>query len=115
MSAQTVYTLTSLARTVSGSSGQLSVSAFNELAFDANTTIVTGTSPTLQFVVQRLGADGIWYTFWSSTSRTATGVDSKSIGAGLTQSESFTGTIQVLWNIGGTSPSFTFSLSLIGK
>jgi hypothetical protein len=115
MSAQTIYTASSLARTASGNSGSLNVTYFFELAFDANTTVIAGTSPTLQFAIDRLGVDGIWYNVWLSAVRSAIGSDSKSIGAGLALAEAFGNNIQIRWIIGGTSPSFTFSLSLIGK
>lgn len=115
MSAQTIYTSSSIAHTISGNSGILLVGNFTELAIDCNTTAVSGTSPTLQFFIDRLGTDGIYYNIWSSSSRNTAGTDSASIGAGLTQAASFAGTIQFRWVIGGTSPSFTFSFSLQGK
>jgi hypothetical protein len=115
MSSSILYTLPSLARTASGNSENINTTSSFELAFDANTTLVSGTSPTLQFAIDRLGSDGVWYNIWLSPVRNTTGFDSKSIGTGLALPESSGSAIRIRWIIGGTSPSFTFSISLIGK
>ncbi len=117
MSAQTIYTQPSLLIVASGNSGPLSVGNFAELALDINLTSKQGTSPTVQFFIDRLGVDSVYYNFYSSAVISTTpNVVSKSIGAGLALAESFAGTIQFRWNIGGSStPGFTYSVSLIGK
>jgi len=117
MSAQTVYTQASQLITASGNSGPLSVGNFAELALDINITGKQGTSPTIQFFIDRLGVDGVYYNVWSSSSISTTPTTiSQSIGAGLTLASSFGGTIEFRWVIGGSStPGFTCSISLIGK
>lgn len=117
MSAQTVYTQTSTLITASGNSGILAVGNFVELAVDVNLTGKQGTSPTIQFFIDRLGADGIYYNIWSSSSVSSTPTTvSASIGAGLASTPSFGGTIQFRWTIGGSAtPGFTYSVSIIGK
>lgn len=117
MSAQTVYTQASQLITASSNSGALSVGNFAELAVDINITSKQGTSPTIQFFIDRLGVDGVYYNIWSSSviSTTPTPI-SQSIGAGLSQASSFGGTIQFRWLIGGSStPGFTYSVSIQAK
>lgn len=117
MSAQTVYTQPSTLITASNNSGVLSVGNFVELAVDINLTSKQGTSPTVQFFVDRLGVDGIYYPLWQSALQSTTPAQvSTSIGAGLAITQSSGGTIQFRWVIGGSaSPGYTYSVSLIGK
>jgi len=117
MSAQTIYTQPSQLITAGSNSGILSVGNFAELALDINLTGKQGTSPTIQFFLDRLGVDGVYYNFYASSviSSTPTTI-SQSIGAGLALATSFAGTIQFRWVIGGSSsPGWTYSVSLIGK
>lgn len=117
MSAQTIWTQASTLITASSNSGSLSVGNYAEIAVDINITGDQGSSPTIQFFVDRLGVDSIWYPIWQSVLVTASSQQiSTSIGAGLSYAESFGGTIRFRWTIGGSStPGFTFSTSLIGK
>lgn len=120
MSAQTVYTQASTLITSSTSpanSGPLTVGNFAELAVDINITSNQGSSPTIQYFVDRFGVDGIWYPIWQSPVVAAsTDQISASIGAGLDFAESFGGTIRFRWSIGGSStPGFTYSVSLQAK
>lgn len=118
MSAQTIWTQASQLITASGNSGPLSVGNFAEIAVDVNITSKQGTTPTVEFYIDRLGVDGVYYNIWDSTiiSNTAPTTKSDSIGAGLNVSKSFAGTIQFRWAIGGSSsPGYTYSVSLIGK
>lgn len=111
----TVFTQASSAQTTGGNSGNLAVDAYTEIAVDINITAVSGTSPTLNLFVDRLGADGIWYPIWSSTQQTAVGQVSTSIGAGMLVAQGFGATVRLRWTIGGTTPSWTFSASIQGK
>lgn len=110
-----VYVLPSGAITSNGNSSDLNVANYSELLIDANITAVAGTTPTLQLFIDRKAADGNYYPIWNSPSITATGQASDSIGAGLNKAQSFAGTVRVRWVLGGTTPSFTLSISLIGK
>jgi hypothetical protein len=111
----TILNQVSAAKTITGNSADLNVSAFREVAIDANISAVSGTSPTLQLFIDRKGADGIYYQIWNSASITAVGTASDSIGPGLNKNQSLGSTIRLRWVIGGTTPSFTFSASIIGK
>lgn len=117
MSAQTVYTQASTLIIASSNSGSLSVGNYVELAVDINITSNQGTNPTIQYFIDRLGADSVWYPLWQSqTVATSTAVISTSVGAGLSYSESFGGTTRFRWVIGGTStPGFTYSVSIQSK
>lgn len=113
--AQTVYLRSSAAATADGDSGSLDVSAFSELGVDIDVTAITGTSPTANFYVDRMGADGVWYNVWSGAQITAAAQQSTSIGTGMTVAASIGGTSRLRWVLGGTSPSVTFSASVVAK
>lgn len=117
MSAQTIWTQASTLITASNVNGPLTVGNYVEIAVDINITGKQGSSPTIQFFIDRLGVDGIYYPLWqSSTQSTSPAQVSTSIGAGLSISQSFGGTVQFRWSIGGSSsPGWTYSVSLIGK
>jgi hypothetical protein len=66
MSAQTVYTQASQLILAGNNSASLNVGNFAELAVDINITSKQGTSPTIQYFIDRLGVDGIWYPIWQS-------------------------------------------------
>lgn len=111
-----VYLRASAAATTTGNSGDLTVDSFAELAVDANITAVSGTSPTIVFALDRKGADGIYYPIWtSSTVSTSPTQVSNSIGSGFSTNQSFGNVVRFRWTIGGTSPSWTFSVSILGK
>lgn len=110
-----VYARASAAATVSGNSGDLAVDSFSELALDINITAVSGTTPTIQYIMERKGNDGNYYQIYASSSLNVTQAVSTSFGAGMSQSVSFGATVRLRWVIGGTTPSFTFSASIIGK
>ncbi len=109
-----VLSQASSAQTASGSTAFLNVSSFRELAVDINVTAVSGTVPSCTFKVDRLGADGIWYNVWTSAAITAAGTASTSVGPGLATSASFGDVVRLTWTISGTTPSFTFSASIVG-
>ncbi|MCL8207184.1 MAG: hypothetical protein K6V97_03800 [Actinomycetia bacterium] len=113
--ATTVYSQANLTLTANGTSGSLAVGTFTELALDIDVTAVSGTSPTLNFVLNRIGPNGNAYQIWAGAQITATGSQSASIGAGLTTNVSFGATVELVWTVGGTSPSFTVTLSIVGK
>lgn len=110
-----VYNKVSAAVTAAGNSGDLPVDSFSELAVDVNISAVGGTSPTLQFIMERKGNDGIYYAIYTSASLNAVQTLSVSLGAGMGQSVSFGTVARLRWVTGGTTPSFTFSVSIIGK
>lgn len=109
-----VLNLASAAYTISGDSGDLDVSLIKSIALDINITAVGGSSPTLTFFVDRKGADGLYYQIWSSGSLTSAQQVSRSIGPGCTVNQSLGTLARVRWVITGSSPSWTFSVSILG-
>jgi hypothetical protein len=111
----TILNLPSLARTVSGNSGDLPVGGeITELAVDTNITAVAGTSPTLQLILERKEKD-LYFPIWQSVVVTDVAKVSTSVGEGLAYAQSFGEYIRFKWVIGGTGASFVFSSSIIGK
>jgi hypothetical protein len=113
--ASNVYAHASSPVTSNGNSGDLAVDSFSELAVDINITAISGTSPTIQFIVERKGNDSNYYAIYTGTSLNTNQALSISLGAGMGQSVSFGSVARLRWVLGGTSPSFTFSASIIGK
>lgn len=111
----TVLAMASATISASATSGDLSTSVFSELALDVDITAIGGTSPTYTLSVNRKGADGVYYPIYTSSAQTATGKVSVSLGYGGKTNEAFGDVIQVVETLGGTSPTVTRSLSIIGK
>lgn len=110
-----VWTRASAAATGPGNTGDLAVDSFSELAIDLNITAFSGTSPTIQFIVERKGNDGNYYAIYTGSVISAVQALSLSLGAGMGQSVSFGTVARLRWVTGGTTPSITFSGSIIGK
>ena len=111
-----LLTQASAVYTASGGSGSITVPlAVEMLAVDANVTAASGTSPTLTFYLERQGSDGVWYQVWASSAITAAGTASTSVGPGCTVGAVLTGMVRLRWVIAGTTPSFTFSASMVGR
>ena len=113
--AETVLTVASAAITVSTTSASLNVGSLVELAIDVNISAITGTSPTYQLIIDRQGADGVWYPIYTGTSITAVGVVSLNVGRSLPTNVAFGSTIRLREVVGGTTPSVTRSVSVVGK
>lgn len=114
--ASTVYKRASAAATADGNSGSLFVGVFDELSVDVNVSAVAGTNtPSMTLYVDRLGADGVWYPIYTSSAVTAAAVVSTSLGRGAATNATFGATARLRWVITGTTPSFTFSASIVGK
>lgn len=111
---QNVLNGTSVAHTTSSDFGDLDVSKCRRIAVDINITAVSGTSPTIQFFVDRKDVNGIYYNIWSSNTVSAVTPISTTIGAFATINQAFGATVKLRWTITGSSPSFTFSASITG-
>lgn len=103
--------LTSQARTVSGTSAEFTVGNYKEASFFLNVTAVSGTAPTLDVVIQTKDpVSGEWFdivTFTQATGVTKERKADKTIDIGSV--------IRASYTIGGTDPSFTFSLGAVVK
>ncbi len=106
---ETVTPVASAARTTSSDSGWLASDAFNALELFLDVTAASGTTPTLNVIVE---------------TRTSAGT-ARTVGAAFTQAtavsserKSFVGLgdeYRVRWTIAGTTPSFTFSVTGYSK
>lgn len=115
MSAGVLLNQASAAQTASGTSGPILVGFMPTIAVDVNVSTVSGSTPSMTLYLERLGADGVWYEAWSSSAITAAGQTSTSIGPGCATAQVLTGSIRLRWAITGTSPSFTFSASIVSN
>jgi hypothetical protein len=103
--------------------GNISWGNASTIAVDVNVTNQQGTSPTLQILVDRLGADGVTYfnmydsgAISVSTASTTPVVIKQSIGPGCTKTEEIGSSGRVRWVIGGGStPGALFTLSIQGE
>ena len=115
----TVYLLASAAQTAATfTSSSFVVGPYTELSVGINITAKTGTTPTIQFFIDTIGADSIAYNVWASAvvNNTSPTQVIASIGSGFSTNQSFGANAQFRWAIGGSaSPGYSFSVSIIGK
>lgn len=115
--AQGLFVQTSQLIVASGNTSILNVANYHELALDINLTGKQGTSPNIQFFLDRVGLDTVNYNLWTSSVITAfPNIIIQSFGSGFSNASSFGMNVQFRWVIGGTStPGWTYSVSLIAK
>lgn len=100
--------VSSAARTVSGDSGTIGGwGRVSTLRAQLDVTAVAGVSPTLNVVIE----DTLDGTNWNAltpafTQRTAAGREVINI------TTPFSGNLRIRWTVGGTTPSFTFSVAV---
>lgn len=127
----------SAARTADGNSGTLSPNLPTDLhsgVFIVDCPTVTGTTPTLDLAIEISPDDGTtYYTAFRFAQITAAAVRRLAVkfvavdagseasipadpsGGALATGCVITEKMRVRWNIGGTSPSFTFAVHFIGR
>ena len=95
-----------LARTVSGNSGPLgSFGAARTLRAQLNTTTATGTTPTLDTIIEdSLDGGATWNTIGTFTQQT---IAARQV---INITVPFATLLRVAWVIAGTTPSFTFTV-----
>lgn len=100
----------SAARTTSGNSGDLPhYGPAETLRAQLNVTAASGTTPTLDVVIEDT-LDGTNYnTIGTFAQKTAAGREVINI------TTPFSDTTRVKWTVGGTSPSFTFSVRIVSQ
>ena len=111
-SSDNVTLLPSAARTSSGDtkSAPKEVAEYREAVFFLKVTSVSGTDPTLDVkIVTYDPASGDWFDLVSFTQATGTTKEMKAVSSGLGHK------IAVEYTIGGTTPSFTFSVGCVLK
>lgn len=99
----------SAARTASGSSAATGgFSGFPKLRCQLDVTAASGTSPTLDVVIEDT-LDGTNYNaIGTFTQRTAAGRQVIDV------TSPFADSVRARWTVGGTTPSFTFSVIVVG-
>ena len=112
----------SAARTATGNSGEFIFDDPNSLAmarFTLDITAVSGTTPTLVLTVEAFDpASGKYVTVLASASQNATGTIVLAVGPGLPVTANLSANapmprqFRIKWTIGGTTPSFTFSVGV---
>ncbi len=96
--------LESSARTTNGNSGNIQASGGESIRAQLNVTTASGTSPTLNVLIEDT-LDGINYnTIAAFTQKTAAGREVLNI------TTPFSETLRVSWTIAGASASFSFSV-----
>lgn len=96
----------SAARTVDGDSGPLNgYGIASTLRAQLNVTAASGTSPTLNVVIEdSVDGGATWNVIGTFAQRVAAGREVVNI------TSPFTGMLRVRWTVGGTTPSFTFAV-----
>jgi len=119
MSDSQFVAVTSAARTATGNSGAFDSPAdARGVLLTLSITVASGTTPTLDIKVRRVDALGIAVDLPSGAfaQKTATGTDDLIIYPGVAEtanrsvSDCIGDSWQIVWTIGGTTPSFTFSI-----
>ena len=90
-----------------GQTGWYPTATVDYLSADINVTSLRGTSPTLDFYVEREGADGVAYSIWHPTQLTAIGAPSTSIGPGMATTAMVGLRTRLRWVFGGTALATT--------
>lgn len=104
--------LASAARTSDGQSGAVDLGKFNDLIVYLDITAASGTTPTLDVKLQTSYDDGgTWFDLPSGafSQKSAVGKDVLQIGS------NFGRWLRIDYSIGGTTPSFTFSVNAVSK
>ena len=105
---ETLTAAASAARAVTGDSGWLSSDEFGSAVLALDVTAASGTTPTLNVVVEtassNAGANTRAVTGSPFAQKTTSGAERKSFSG-------FDSFYRVGWTVGGTTPSFTFSVS----
>ncbi len=111
--ASRITLLASAAQTASGSAVVAeSVGEFREALVTLNCTAASGTSPTLNVLLQTSDDGGVtWYNLPNAAFTQLTAVGSQVLQLNVP----FGDTLKVVWTIGGTTPSFTFAVKAVLK
>lgn len=101
----------SVATTASGNSNDLPVSAYVRGVFYLDVTVVSGTNPTLDVIIEGKDAlSGTYFTLATFAQKIAAGFERKELAT------LFDGWIRAKWTIGGTdTPTFTFTVGAVLK
>jgi hypothetical protein len=101
----------SVAETASGNSASIDVSSYAEALLFIDITAASGTTPTANFTLQTYDFESqAWYPVPGVTIAQQTGV--ALVDAAVAN---FGEQVRLAWTLGGTTPSFTFTASIVPK
>ncbi len=109
-----VYTFPAAAQP-SGNSGQLGCASLDLLAIDLTVVSLNTGATAVQFFLDRLGEDGVWYQLWTSASITAPGVVSASVGPGMATAAMIGRNCRLRWAVTGAGGTVTATGGIIGR
>lgn len=87
--------------TASGNTVTYDIEHFDKFAATLNVTAASGTSPTLDVVIEESADGDVWTTLQTFTQKTAVGTEVVRV------SNPFHNKLRIKFTVGGTSPSFT--------
>lgn len=99
----------SAARTATATSTAVNTEDVDEIEAELNVTAVAGTDPTLDVTLETKTDTGDWYTVGAFPQQTGIVANIGRVFDGLGEQ------IRWKWTIGGTTPSFTFSIDAEGE
>jgi hypothetical protein len=104
------YVVPSATKTATGNdTGQALGGAFNNIALYVNVTAASGTTPTLVVKLQDSPDGTNWYDITGATTASLTTTGAVAVRTTVACGHS----IRAVWTIGGTTPSFTFSVNAV--
>lgn len=99
----------SAARTATGTSTAVNTEDVDEIEAELNVTAASGTTPTLDVTLETKTDTGDWYTVGAFPQQTGIVANVGRVFTGLGDQ------IRWKWTIGGTTPSFTFTVDAEGE
>lgn len=107
--AQAELALASAARTASGNSGPIAAAGkIAEILLMVHCTAASGTTPTLDVSLEQSADGSSWSAITGSSATQLTAAGNRVIAARATANY-----VRVVYTIGGTTPSFTFSATAL--
>lgn len=97
-----------LARTAAGTSSWLNVSRYEQVHFYVEVTVVSGTSPILNLWIEDSPDASTAFPITAQYAMTA----ATNLRIPIAVSATY---LRIRWTVAGTSPSFTFQVTYIGK
>lgn len=115
---KSVELVASAARTATGTgSAQCGFGRYEKFTFQLDVTAASGTTPTLDVTIQHSIDGGTnWFTLVAFTQKTTTGEELKTEAeVEAATAEAYGDCFRAIWTIGGTTPSFTFTVKAFAQ
>lgn len=108
----------SAARTATGTGSQIcGFGRYEKFLCELSVTAASGTTPTLDVTVQHsIDGGSTWFTLVAFTQKTTTGNELKTESeVEAATAEVYGDCIRAIWTVGGTTPSFTFTVKITAQ